>query len=179
MPAWHEATWVDDPDAGPQKKRRFRWAWAWLLLIPAALMLFSVARSNNYWQYTDMTVTTLQCQEPVSEAPAWADLADAGCAPAAIGAQVALTDAGRHPDAEPESDGTTWTFEGVPSAFSTLAIDVQLAEPAGRVLVVNPESEPPTVVRELLANDTASTMFAGSLGELESTSFQVVVAPLE
>ena len=58
MPAWHEATWVDDPDAGPQKKRRFRWAWAWLLLIPAALMLFSVARSNNYWQYTDMTVTS-------------------------------------------------------------------------------------------------------------------------
>lgn len=179
MPAWHEATWVDDPDAGPRKKRRFRWAWAWLLLIPAALMLFSVARSNNYWQFTDMTVTTLQCQEPLGAEPTGADLEAAGCAPAALGAEVALTDAGRHPDADPESDGTTWTFEGVQSSFSTLALDVQFPEPVGRVLLVDPETEPPTVMRELTANDTASTKFAGNVGATEATSFQVVVAPAQ
>lgn len=176
MPAWHEATWVDDPDAGP-KKRRFRLAWAWLLLIPAGLMVFSVARSNNYWQFDDMTVSTLQCQESLGEEPTWGDMEAAGCAPAAIGAEIALTDAGRHPDADPESDGTTWTFEQVPTAFTTLALDVQLSEPAGRVFVVNPETTPPTVERELAASNVADTMFAGSLGSLKSTSIHVVVTP--
>lgn len=176
MPAWHEATWVD-PDGTVKKKRRFGFGWLVLLLIPAALIVFTVARSNDYWQYADVTVTTLQCQQPVDEAPTWADLEAAGCAPAAIGAQVELTDAGRHPDADPASDGTTWTFERVPTAFSTLAIDVQLPEPAGRVVIVNPETEPPTVVRELSANDTASRMFAGPVGRQETSSLQVVVAP--
>lgn len=202
MPAWHEAKWVDDPDAGPQKKRRFRLAWAWLLLIPAALMVLSVAQSNNYWQYDDITVSTLQCQEPVGEEPqgeepqgeettgeettgeepqgeepTWAELELAGCAPAAIGAEVELTDAGRHPDADVESDGTTWTFEQVPTAFTTLALDVQLPEAAGRVFLVNPETSPPTVLNELSASDVADTMFAGPVGAVKSTSIQVVVTP--
>ena len=65
MPAWHEGTWVDDPDSAPRKKR-WRATWMWLLLIPVALFMLSIARFNNYWQYADYTVSTLACDQPLS-----------------------------------------------------------------------------------------------------------------
>lgn len=178
MPAWHEATWVDDPDAGPRKKR-WRTAWLWLLLIPVALFLLSIARFNNYWQYADYTVSTLACDQPLAQDPSWSDMEAAGCAQAAIpGAEVVLLDGGA-PAENVETDGTTWSFPNMPSAFTTMGLNVLLQESAGRVFIVDAATTPPTVHREMTATDVNHTVFARSLGEADSTTFYAVVAPPE
>jgi len=174
MPAWHEATWVD-PDE--KQKRRFRGGWLWLLLIPAALVLFSVARFNDYWQYDDMTITTLECDERLGGSPTWADMESAGCAPAAIGATLTLVDAGRGTDPEPDMDGTNWTFKNIPTAFSTLVLNVTVHESVGGVLIVDAEQDPPAVLREMTPSDVARTVFARNLGELDTLTLYVVVYP--
>lgn len=177
MKAWHEATWVD-PDA-PQRKRRLSWGWLWLLLIPAALIAFSVARFNDYWQYDDWTVTTYACAEPLTAEATWSDMEAAGCAQTAIpGSDVTLIDGGRPTEAT-DSDEAVWTFGNVPSGFSTSGLNVQLREPAGRVFLVDASSTPPTVHREMTPSDVARTLFARNIGETEATSFYVVVAPPE
>lgn len=175
MPAWHEATWVD-PDE-KQRKRGFRWGWLALLLIPAVLVTFSVARYNDYWQYDSMTVTTLQCQEPLEADATWADMEAAGCTSAALGATVQLVDGGRNVDNEPETDGTEWTFDNVPTAFSTLALNVTVPETAGKVFMVDAEPTPPEVLREMTASDVDRTTFARNLGEANTQAVYAVVAP--
>lgn len=177
MKAWHEATWVD-PDAR-QRKRRFSWGWLWLLLIPAALVTFSVALFNDYWQHGDWTVTTYSCDEPLAADPTWADLQAAGCAEQEIpGAEVTLIDGGT-PTESDERDGAVWVFRDLPTAFSTMGLNVQLDEPAGRVFVVDGSTEPPSVHREMTASDVARTLFARNLGSLDSTDLYAVVAPAE
>lgn len=174
MPAWHEATWVD-PDG--KSRRRWRWGWLALLLIPAALVAFSIARFNDYWQYVDMTVTTMQCPQPVPESAAWADLEAAGCTEVDGGATVALLDAGR--PVKETQDGAVWTYEGVPSAFSTLGINVTTPETAGRVYVVDAETTPPTVLMEMSSTDTADRVWTGNIGSVSSATFYAVIAPPE
>ena len=177
MSAWHEATWTDpDEKAG---RRRFRWGWLWLLLIPLGLIFFSVGRANNYWQYDDFTVVTFSCPEPLSEDASWADMEAAGCAPNVIpGIDVRLLEAGR-PSGEVITNGATWEFHGMQSAFSTLAINVYLEEPAGRVFIVDAAASPPRVHREMTNSDEARTVFARNLGEIETLDFYVVVSPAE
>lgn len=174
MPAWHEATWVD-PEA--QQKRRWRLGWLLLLLIPAALIAFSIARFNDYWQYVDMTVTTMGCPQPVATGATWADLEAAGCAEADTGATVALLDAGR-PIRESQ-DGAVWTYERVPSAFSTLGVNVTTPETAGGVYVVDAETTPPTVLMEMNSTDTADRVWTGNIGSVSSATFYAVIAPPE
>ncbi|QDO87501.1 hypothetical protein FNH13_03420 [Ornithinimicrobium ciconiae] len=178
MKAWHAATW-EDPDDAATTKRRFSWGWLWLLLIPAALILFSLARFNDYWQYDDWTVATLHCDEPLTADPAWSDLQAAGCEQAPIpGAEVTLLDVGK-PAQEFETDGTTWTFRNMPSAFSTMGLNVFLEEPAGRVFIVDASTTPPTVHREMTPSDVERTVFARNFGTVETTNFYVAVAPPE
>ncbi|WP_109471570.1 hypothetical protein [Ornithinimicrobium cavernae] len=176
MKAWHEATWVD-PDAPEKPRRRFRWAWLWLLLIPTVLILFSLARYNNYWQYGDWTVATFSCDQPLPGEATWSDMEVAGCAQEAIpGADVKLLDVGV-PAQDVETDGTSWTFRNMPTAFSTMGLNVFLQESAGRVYIVDASTTPPTVHREMTASDVDRTVFARNLGEIDTTSFYVVVAP--
>lgn len=178
MKAWHEATWVD-PDAGDKKRRRFPLAWLWLLLIPGALVLFSVARFNDFWQYDDWTVVTFTCQQPLAADATWSELETAGCQQGDVpGAEVSLLDAGRAAG-DVETDGTTWTFRNMPAAFSTMGLNVFLEEPAGRVYIVDASTTPPTVHREMTASDVDRTVFARNLGEIDSTSLYAVVAPPE
>lgn len=174
MPAWHEATWAD-PDA--KEKRGFRWGWLWLLLIPAALILLSVARFNNYWQYDSMTVTTLECRDAVAEDATWADMESAGCEPTDVGATVQLVDGGRITDADPETDGTSWTFDNVPTAFTTLALNVTVPRSAGQVHIVDAEQEPPEVLRAMTPSDSARTVFARNLGEIDTLTLYAVISP--
>lgn len=175
MKAWHEATWVGPEGETP--RRRFRLGWLWLLIIPAALVAFSIARFNGFWQYTEMSVTTLQCEQPLAETePTWAQMEEAGCSPTALGADVVILDGGQPADSEPETDGTTWTFERVPSAFSTLGINVMLPESAGRVHTVNAEAEPPEVLNEM-NGDAQRRTFSERLLQGDSTTFYVVVSP--
>ncbi|WP_114908128.1 hypothetical protein [Ornithinimicrobium murale] len=179
MPAWHEATWVDDPDAAPRRKRRWRTAWLWLLILPVGLFLFSIARFNNYWQYDDYTVATFACEQPLAETATWSDMEAAGCRQAAIpGTEVKLLDGGA-PAEEFESDGTTWTFPNLPSAFSTMGLNVLLEESAGRVFIVDASTTPPAVHREMSPSDVDRTVFARSFGAIDSTEFYAVVAPPE
>lgn len=173
--AWHEATWVGPEGEAP--RRRFRAGWLWMLIIPAALIIFSVARYNGYWQYTEMSVTTLQCEQPLADAePTWAQMEAAACAPAAIGADVVILDGGQVADSSPNTDGTTWTFEGVASSFSTLGINVTLADSAGRVHTVNAETQPPEVLNEM-NGDAQGRIFSQQLLQGDSTTFYVVVSP--
>lgn len=175
MTAWHEATWVD-PDRGAPR-RGLRLGWLWLLIIPAAMIAFSIARSNGFWQYTEMSVTTLRCEQPLTEPePTWAQMEAANCSPAALGGNVVILDGGQPADSEPETDGTTWTFERVPSAFSTLGLNVMLPDPAGRVHSVNAEAEPPEVLIEM-NGDSQRRTFSERLPQGDSTTFYVVVSP--
>lgn len=173
--AWHSATWVD-PDA-PEKKRRFSLGWLWLLLIPAALIIFSIFRFNNYWQHADWTVTTYACDQALAADATWSDMEAAGCSPTAIpGAEVVLLDAG-YPAEHFETDGTTWTFENMPAAFSTSGLNVFLEDSAGEVFVVDGSSTPPTVLHEMGNSDVARTVFTRNLGDIDTTDLIVVVAP--
>ncbi|MCK0110609.1 hypothetical protein MWU75_00420 [Ornithinimicrobium sp. F0845] len=174
MPAWHEATWVD-PDG--KKKRGVRMGWLWLLLIPAVLILFSVARFNDYWQYDDFTVTTVACEAPLAEGATWSDMDAAGCEESEIpGIEIRLLDGGR-PAEDVETDGTTWQFGNMPSAFTTLGLDVYLEESAGRVFIADASTTPPTVLREMRAGDVDRTVFARNLGDIDTLELYLVVAP--
>jgi hypothetical protein len=148
----------------------------WLLAIPAALLVFSFARYYDYWQYSDMTVSTLECAEPLEGDPSWSDMAAAGCEPVPISGEVVILDGGRQADKDPETDGARWTFDGVPSAFSTLGINAMLDDPAGRVYLVNAEAEPPQTLGEL-NGDVGGLTFSGRLEQGDSRSFYLVVSP--
>ncbi|MDO5712666.1 MAG: hypothetical protein Q4P32_13145, partial [Micrococcales bacterium] len=171
MKAWHEATWVGPEGEAP--RRTFRLGWLWLLIIPAVLIAFSIARFNGFWQYTEMSVTTLRCEQPLAESePTWPQMEAAGCTPTALGAEVVILDGGQPADSEPETDGTTWTFDQVPSAFSTLGINVTLPESAGRVHTVNAEAEPPEVLNEM-NGDAQGRVFSERLLHGDSVTFYV------
>lgn len=174
--AWHEATWVDDPDAPKKKNRRSYWNFLWLLVVPAALIAFFIARSNNYWQWTDMTVTTLECRESVAEGATWAAMEAAGCTPAATDAEVIILDVGNPVDKEPTVEGATWTFKKVPSAFSTLGINVLVPESRGSVTVMDAETDPPSTLTTM-NSDVSGLTFSSTLPQGDSTSFYVVIAP--
>lgn len=173
--ARHEAKWVDDPGERPRK--RFRWGWLVLLVIPAVIVGYFVAEHNNYWSYADVSVTTLSCEEPLGDDPSWDDMEAAGCAPTAIGDQIRLLEGGRVVS-DPVADGAIWTFPDTPTAFSTLSIDVELGEPAGRMFLVNADPDPPEVGREL-SGDASGTRFSSNIGQRNNTAYYVVASPEE
>lgn len=176
MPAWHEATWVGPEDKAP--RRRFPLSWLWLLVIPVALIGFSFARYNNYWQYTEMTVSTMECTQSLDAEPKWPDMEAAGCELAPLAAELVILDGGRQADKDPDTDGTTWTFDGVPGAFSTLGINATLKDSAGQVHIVNAEAEPPEVL-SAMNGDVGRRIFSQRLEQGDSRTFYLVVSPLD
>lgn len=177
MAAWHEAKW--DAPGESTKRRRFRWGWLWLLVIPVALITFSVGSYNNYWQFADFTVSTLVCEEPLPEEADWAAIEAAGCTEGAIpGADITLLEVGREAGEDVRTDGTTWEFTNVQSAFSTMSINVMFEEPVGRAYTVDAEANPPAVLREL-NGDKARRTFSQHLKQGDSTKFYVAVGAPE
>lgn len=171
--ARHEAAWTHQ-DATVRGGAGGNRGWVMLAVGFAVIALLSIFAYNRLMNFQTVTFELQQCQAPLGEDATWADVQAAGCAPAPIAGDVlTMWHAGDQSRADAET-GSAWVFEDVPVNTVVNSMQVDTAEPARSVVLVEPDKER---VRTVLTGDSAGTRWSGYVGDRAATTLWVLVTP--
>lgn len=172
--ARHEARWTAEDAVVKGRVARNRF-WVVLVLFALIVVVSSWAFATRM-NFQDLQVQLQVCGEPLTEDATTADVEAAGCVPTDVtDEQLAMW----HESARRDPVGTqgaVWQFEEVPINTVANAFQLDLAEPARSVVVLDHEAG---TVRAALTPDAADTRWTGVVGSRGPTSYWLLVTPAQ
>lgn len=168
-----EARWTHEEatvKGGPSTRNRL---WAVLVLVAVAAVVITFTWRALY-QIEDVTFEVQACEEPLTAQSSAAQVEAAGCAPMPVGdSTLTLIESGSW--LQPDTTGaSSWTFEGVAVRTSDKAVQLDLADSAQSVVLV--ESDTATV-RRALTGDMSGHRWTANVGYGGPTTFWLLVTP--
>lgn len=167
-----EAVWTAEEARVKGRRNRNK---AWVLVALVALGAFVIWLAwTRMLGVTDVTYELRTCRSPLGEESTWAEVQAAACDPAPVeGATLELV-AGTSREAPASGTGSTWLFENVPVNSPENSAHLTLPEPAGTVVVAEPDNRQ---IRTAMSSDASGTGWSAYIGSRGPTSYWILVTP--